>query len=479
VHSLLKKIFFLDSRSLALFRILLGFFLIADLITRVADLTEFYTDEGVLPRSALVGQFSSPWVISPLNAFGHHSLIFVYMLVALSVYLAFLVGYRTRIATFLSWIFFCSFSARNSVIAHGGDDLVRLCLFWSMFLNLDTKWALHRRPNSPQSLVASMAFISQLLMMYFGTALLKWHPIWHTEGTAIYYALNLDGFTTSMGHWFSQLPLGILKLFSFATLGLELLGPWLWLLCFREWRYRTHIIAIFILFHLGLIFTLELGPFPFACIIYWLALLPAEIWQDLATRFPKYQDGLRPDVTFDDYLKKISIATYLKTVFILICWGIAVAWNVATFSDKDSISLSPYTYRAGNILRLHQKWEMFAPFPKTSDTWLVVNTRLFNETTWDILNDRPTSFEKPNHLADDMVDTLWRKYLINLTTVAFKDHLPHFSRWLCRDWNSSQKNVNHKAIHLEIWMIGERTPPPGAKAQPLEKLKIWDHFCID
>ena len=38
-------------------------------------------------------------------------------------YLCLALGYRTRFFTFLSRVFVVSFSARASVISHGGDDL--------------------------------------------------------------------------------------------------------------------------------------------------------------------------------------------------------------------------------------------------------------------------------------------------------------------------------------------------------------------
>lgn len=457
----------------------MGLLLIGDLLTRIADLTEFYTDGGVLPRYALIQQFSNPWILSPMNAIGHASLVFVYMLAALATYIAFLVGYRTRLATFLSWVFFCSFSARNTAIAHGGDDLLRLSLFWAQFLRLDTRWAVHKNPNVTPSPLASFAFISQLLVMYLASALLKWHPVWHTEGSAVYYALHLDAFTTSLGQWLSKGPLWLLKILTFATFSLELVGPWIWLLAFQNWKARLAILTSFIIFHIGLIFTLELGPFPYACIVYWMALLPEEVWKELSYTFPKYRDYFRSNFVMEDSYKKKDFRRSFKNSFILSCWGIAMAWNIATFSESDAFQLLPATYRAGNILRLHQKWEMFAPFPKKGDGWIMVDAKLFNDDHWDILNDRPISFDKPDNLSKDMVDTLWRKYLINLSTVTFKDYLPHFNRWLCHDWNASHRETRNKAIHLEVWMLGERTPPPGQIPQPLEKLKIADHYCIE
>ena len=48
--------FGIDTRSLAAFRISLGLLILADLALRSRNLRAFYTDFGVLPRSAFISQ---------------------------------------------------------------------------------------------------------------------------------------------------------------------------------------------------------------------------------------------------------------------------------------------------------------------------------------------------------------------------------------------------------------------------------------
>lgn len=474
-----SEIFQLDPRSLSLFRILLGLFLIGDLLARILDLTEFYSDAGVLPRYALSDSFPHSWALSPLNLFGEPSWVFAYMLLALVSYLALLVGYRTRWATFFSWVFFSSFSARNPIVAHGGDDLVRLCLFWSMFLNLDAHWSLKKNQNPANAPLASLAFVSQLLLMYFSSALLKWHPVWHTDGTAIYYALNLDSFATPVGQWLRQRPPDFLKALTLGTFWLELLGPWVWLLALRWPRLRQSLSFVFIIFHLGLMVSLELGPFPFACAIYWIALLPGEFWNYLSKNRPAL--ALSPNLlefsTQSNGPNKHEMISKLRQAFVLFCWFLCLAWNIAVYSNQDSIQLAPWTYKVGTLLRLHQRWDMFAPFPKTADAWLVVDATLRNGTHYDILNDRPVDFSKPSNLADEMVDTLWRKYLSNLSNHGFRKYLPYFSQWTCRQWNTNRDSAT-KAVRLTLWFASEKTPPPGQPSEVSASLSIWNHLCF-
>ena len=58
-----REIFGIDLRTLALFRILLGLFLILDLCLRARDLVAHYTDFGIMPRSVAV-DFMSPTAFS-------------------------------------------------------------------------------------------------------------------------------------------------------------------------------------------------------------------------------------------------------------------------------------------------------------------------------------------------------------------------------------------------------------------------------
>ena len=47
---------------------------------------------------------------------------------------ALLLSYRTRLATLLSWVLLVSVQNRNPLLGQGGDDLLRMLLFWGLFL---------------------------------------------------------------------------------------------------------------------------------------------------------------------------------------------------------------------------------------------------------------------------------------------------------------------------------------------------------
>ena len=56
-----ERIFSIDYRSLAAFRIGLALILLCDLFNRSQDLVAHYTDLGVLPRDIYIQQFQPVW----------------------------------------------------------------------------------------------------------------------------------------------------------------------------------------------------------------------------------------------------------------------------------------------------------------------------------------------------------------------------------------------------------------------------------
>src|ERR1043165_6497011 len=82
------------------------------------------------------------------------------------------IGYRTRLFTFLSWFMLLSLHNRNGLILQGGDDLLRMTLFWCMFI----PWGEHYSYDSMRSWkvkenksilnIAVIAYLLQICYIY-------------------------------------------------------------------------------------------------------------------------------------------------------------------------------------------------------------------------------------------------------------------------------------------------------------------------
>ena len=134
----------LDLRSMALFRILLGLLIIADLAGRVPNFRAHYTDEGVLPRDLLISSMSEwRWSLFLINGSVQFQVaLFVITWVAAVMII---VGYRTRLMLFIAWVLIMSLQVRNPMVLSGADTLLRLTMFWSMLLPLGAIWSIDSR----------------------------------------------------------------------------------------------------------------------------------------------------------------------------------------------------------------------------------------------------------------------------------------------------------------------------------------------
>ncbi len=149
-------VFDADLRSLAAFRIVLAVIVLIDLIGKGRDLRVFYTDEGVLPRRILLAELR-PWAIS-LNLISGTLLLeaILFGITAIAA-LCLLVGYRSRLASIIVWGMVLSIQWRNPFVLHAADELLRVLLFWGMFLPLGAVWSVDRarQPSAPPSLGGS------------------------------------------------------------------------------------------------------------------------------------------------------------------------------------------------------------------------------------------------------------------------------------------------------------------------------------
>ncbi|MCY3763338.1 MAG: HTTM domain-containing protein, partial [Gemmatimonadetes bacterium] len=234
-----RERFGLDLRSLALFRILLGLLLLVDLAARLTDLRVFYSDAGVLPRVDLLGRVatsSTPWLVSLHMLSGLWGVQLLLFAVAACCAFCLLIGHRTRLFTFLSWVLLVSLHARNLTILNAGDLLFRVLLFWSLFLPLGARCSVDAAMREPSDKgpekgkdrtwsVPAFCFMAQVTILYWVTGLLKNHPVWTGDRTAVWYALQLDYMALPLAVLMRELPAAWLELMTRTTLHVEFLVP--------------------------------------------------------------------------------------------------------------------------------------------------------------------------------------------------------------------------------------------------------------
>lgn len=290
----LTDIFGIDLRTLALFRILLASTILLDLLIRSYDLTAHYTDFGVLPRNVLI-DYLSPSTVSLHLINGTMPFQAALFLLAGIIAIFLLIGWHTKIMVVLSWLLMLSLQNRNVLILSGEDNLMLLMTFWAMFLPLGAKYSLDNVLNRNSDnfsnrflSFATAAILIQGMSMYFFSALLKTDARWVPDGTAVYFALQLDYLATPFAMWFRQFE-ALLTPLTYYVWGLELIGPILIFSPIFQRKLRMLFLLAFATMHIGFFLFLEIGLFPLISIVMNLLFLPSWVWDRLALYFKSKQ----------------------------------------------------------------------------------------------------------------------------------------------------------------------------------------------
>ena len=499
-------LFGVDLRSLAAFRVGAATLVLVDLWYRSRELTAYFTDQGVLPRTARIelyepgDQFGIAYQWSLHMASGQYGPQLALLLAAAFFAFWLLIGYRTRVAAFASWVLLVSLDSRNPMILNSGDVLLRCMLLWAVFLPLGARASLDRilRPPPlplPERVVsaATAALLLQPAMMYFFSALFKLHPVWLTELSAIYYALNCDAYATPLALRLRQFPLWMGAMTA-VTFWLELLGP---LLAFSPvWNHRTRLllIPVFWLFHLGLALTMTIGLFAPICMLAWLVYLPSCFWDALEARLKggqlqqRWNDGRARIVLFATSQNRLwplrnpetprwrTSALRNTVVGGLLLY--TVVWNVreldVAYWEKKIL---PRQFNVvGRALGLEQNWSMFSPIPRTADGWVVMRGTLRDGSEINLWQPgQPLPWDKPPLVSATYLSQRWRKYLDNLTVDVHGPHRMYFADWLQTRWNREHADGDpqREVAQVELFHRIELTPPPGEPILEPESVRLW------
>lgn len=492
----LKDWFSLDTRSLAVARMGLGFFIAIDMLWRMGSAEWHYSDIGSMPRDVFLSQFSFPWSFSLHMANG--TWIFAVFMFALHGFcaLSMAVGWRTRLMTFMTALLTISLHNRNWYVNNGGDDILRSILLlatfipWGEMWSVD-QWKLGQGALAPRRVRGAwvIAWFFQVFVIYFVSYLLKTSPIWRVDYTAIYYSSHLNIFSTAFGRFIRDYPL-FMKGATFATIMLEWLGPlalaFAWVLPRKSWIVsRTLIVVAFWGLHLGIIATMKIGLFPFYCLAMWAAFLPTEGWDAWLARLPVIEAKLRAffaRLAGTPTLVRSGLAEqrwpgYLSQGLGLFVLTALVFWNLSTLKPPLKVTV-PFWLQVTRNLHLYQEWNMFAPFPKQENLWIEMPAELEDGTPLELMTgDADVLSSKEHTFPDSVRDEHWRKYLMNL---ADNDKLArHYAGAWCRMWNRPVENGGRRprlrklSINIYHTMIGL-----NYQHSEVRKKNLWNHWCF-
>lgn len=600
---LIKRVFSFDYRSIALFRVLLSLLLLSDLFLRSLDMATFYTDEGILARRFWV-EITHRWHWSIHAASGELWWQIVLFTLAAIAALALLFGYRSKLAAFVSFVLLASLINRNGLVLQGGDQLLVIMAFWSLFLPLGARYSVdaalqpmyNEKPNAIEFdsdtlqsyfSVATIAIVFQVLYLYFFTALLKTGDAWVSRFDAAYYAVSLQHFATPIGLWISQFP-NLLKLATGFVLSVEFVGPFL-VLCPFFWPWvRVGGLLLLASLHLAFLLMLHIGLFPFIDFMALSLLIPGAVWIQArqSARFRKrreYQQGIR--MYFDENCGFCLKMCLLLRMFLLPSgvqilpaqqypdiysimkrensWVVVepdgntfIHWHAMAFlfaqrwpfkpvgwimAKRPFITVGNYVYRwvadnrafmgtisshvvpfkrqnfkpgiVGSLValgffyvvtaynvyelpqvrkvmpehvnyvaraaRLDQRWDMFAPYPLTTSSYVLIPGTLRNGKQIDLytLTSSKEGWQPPERFYPLYESYRWRKYLGRVDAHRNNDVRSALGNYLCRSWNSQTRARETQLASLEIQFVKLRTNTQGRPKKQTQRT-AWRHWCF-
>ncbi len=512
LRSAVARRFGVDPRALAALRVALGAFLLADLLRRSRSLVVFYTDAGVLPRATLHGQFPVVGRLS-LHAVSGAALVQgALFVVAAGAAVALALGYRTRVAAVASWLLLVSLHARNPVVVHGGDSLLRRVLFWGAFLPLGARWSVDalrarrrggtdgddavRRSTSPIATVATAALLVQVVVVYTVNGLFKLRGDHWPGGDAVRYVLGLDHLTVLLGDALAGHP--------------ALLGAltWLWLamvlaaglLVVLTGRARTLLAALFVAAHVGMALTLRLGLFPLVSVAALLPFLGPRVWDaaeraaaGLRSRAPERvrewwrataavhprgpapASRLRFQLRARFRLRNIRPRPRSTRLRSLRCvrrraGPAVVAGLLAAVLLWNAVTLG-WVGLPGGAAPTEHRWDMFAPEPRGAEGWFVVPGRLESGARVDALHRSPVQWDRPPD-SRGYHDVRWWKYLGDVYRSGDGALRRQFAAYLCRDWNATHAD---DLAGVTLYYVEEPTRLDGP--DPTRRVKLLEHSC--
>lgn len=470
----LEELFGIDLRALGVFRICLGILLLLDLSVRLTSLEAHYTDLGALPRTLIYKQSGHiiNWSVYFLS--GRWQVQAALFAIQMLIAFCFLIGYRTWLANAASWYLLAALYIRNYLVLQGGDILLLLLVFWSLFLPLGARysvdaWRSGATPPTPvtQRILSggSAALLLQVVFVYWFAVAFKWNRDW-LSGEAVYFALHLDSFATALGVWLRQF-YPFLIVMSYVTLALEAICPTIVFSPIATSTCRIIGVGLALLMHLGFDLGLSLGLFAYTSMTSWLVFLPSEFWN-----WVEYRLGRKsPPVTLPPK-RDIWLINAIALFLILYVF----AWNMRTLNYGAFAKYYPKHFNSiGRALRLEQTWNMFY-IPLKEDGWYVIPAELADGRVVDLFQSgAPLSWEKPKLVSDTYIDQRWRKYLSNVSGLRTAVYLPDFARYLCGNWDRShppgEQVKNLQIVFMRNYILS------GNKRSPTQKVVLWNESC--
>jgi Vitamin K-dependent gamma-carboxylase len=267
----------IDARQYAALRIAFGCLSLVYFLSLLPYLTAQFSGVGWLSDSRQIAQQNGgSWSLFFIPA-KEHTITLAYAIVFLGIMSAFLmtIGWHSRVAAFVTWLVWVSLWNRNPLLLDGDDAVLKVMCFYLMLSPCGNSWSADARfRQKPQTAaVWPLRLVQfQIALIYFVSGWVKFHSQEWLDGTVLQYVLVHPQYSR-WDAWAlidNSLIANILAGIAWFIRWWELLFP---LLLSNAYTRRLSLL-IGILFHVGLLLTMNLRWFTVIMLALYLALVP-------------------------------------------------------------------------------------------------------------------------------------------------------------------------------------------------------------
>jgi hypothetical protein len=504
VHGWIRSRFEVDTRALAALRIALGLIILIDLVHRAGDIALFYTDAGVYPRSLYESTYPQYTGLSLHAASGDPWFQQFLFVLAGILAVALVLGYRTRLAAFVSLVLLYSLHARNPAVLNGADRLLRVLLLVALVTPLGERWsadALRRgRARTTVASLGTAALLVQPLAVFTSNAIRKHRGETWYSGEALQIAFANDAMTILLGNHLAAYP-ALLEVLNWAWVIL-LSGSVLFLLL-TGGRVRALFALAYVGAFAGMIVTMAVGLFPLVLIASVIAYLTTPFWETVARLLPSGSTDGRPTAVSLGPLGSRSSAASLGPLArepaerrVLDALRERGHGSAASFAVDYARSLSTVIgflvlvwillYTTSSVTELdvppdlhsvhldQQHWGLYAPDPSESYSWYVVEAELDDGTTVDGLDGGEVDLDRPPDAAREYDTFRHRKYMETVRDSGRGDETGAIARRYA-EWACEQANREHdgRVERVRVHWLYQPSPLDGEPEDP------WDIVLVE
>lgn len=476
-----KRCFTIDTRSLALIRILAGMLILADLLSRSRNFHFYYTDDGVVTQE-LAETYTSDFAVSVFFLTSDPRVIAGLFVLHGILALALIAGYKTRVATALSFLFVISLDHHNPLVLSYADTLFRMLLFWALFLPLGERWSIdaiqrERTPRPAIATLATAAFMIQMVFMYSVNGLNKWpSELWHS-GEAAIIVFGIDEMTFFLGNVMRNFPT-LIQIGGRTWFYLLIASP---LLILLYGRARYPMMLLLVGGHASFAITVRIGAFPYVAIMGLLAFLQPVFWRDVR-RLLEHRDlrgasvgvhrGARDHVgqplasalparlvdfrERDLFVQKtLTVAVAVAMVGLFLLPGATMLEQGPVYDASPLPSDNPIEDTVAEWGVGQPEWSIFAnPGPRSVDRYYVFPAKTADGDVFDVYNERPLTYDRPGDELQRQHDAYRKRFYMN----SIRRAGPHgrapalYADHLCDYW-AEERGV--ELTHIHMWEVRE------------------------